>query len=94
MRDALLFTSGYVPALATYPGPAVPRPIHLICQRLDTSIEGVCSDIMGLSKLDWNSSTFYTRVPVTIGVSRKVGAVMAEMVASKGEPPNSYKFFM
>lgn len=93
-RDALLFTSGYVPALATYPGPAVPRPLHLICQRLDTSIEGVCSDIMGLTKLDWNSSTFYTRVPVTIGVSRKVGAVMAEMVASKGEPPNSYKFFM
>jgi hypothetical protein len=49
---------------------------------------------MGLTKLDWNSSTFYTRTPVTIGVSRKVGKVMAEMVANKGEPPNSYKFFM
>lgn len=93
-NEALLFTSGYVPALATYPGPSVPRPLHLICQRLDTSIETVCSDIMGLTKLDWNSSTFYTRMPVTIGVSRKVGEVMAEMVASQGEPPNSYKFFM
>lgn len=93
-KDALLFTSGYVPALATYPGPSVPRPIHLICQRLDTSVEGVCLDMMGLTKLDWNSSTFYTRMPVTIGVSKKVGKVMAEMVASKGEPPSSYKFFM
>ena len=92
--EALLFTSGYVPALATYPGPSVPRPLHLICQRLDSSIETVCADIMGLTKLDWNSSTFYTRMPVTIGVSRKVGEVMAEMVASQGEPPNSYKFFM
>lgn len=92
--EALLFTSGYVPALATYPGPSVPRPLHLVCQRLDSSIESICSDIMGLTKLDWNSSTFYTRMPVTIGVSRKVGEVMAEMVASEGEPPNSYKFFM
>jgi hypothetical protein len=50
--------------------------------------------MMGLTKLDWNSSTFYTRMPVTIGVSKKVGKVMAEMVASKGEPPSSYKFFM
>jgi hypothetical protein len=49
---------------------------------------------MGLTKLDWNSSTFYTRMPVTIGVSRKIGEVMAEMVAIQGEPPNSYKFFM
>jgi len=68
--------------------------LHFICQRLDTSVEGVCSDMMGLTKLDWNSSTFYTRMPVTIGVSKKVGKVMAEMVASKGEPPSSYKFFM
>ena len=57
-------------------------------------IEGVCSDMMGLTKLDWNSSTFYTRMPVTIGVSKKVGKVMVEMVASKGDPPSSYKFFM
>jgi hypothetical protein len=51
-------------------------------------------DMMGLTKLDWNSSTFYTRMPVTIGVSRKVGAVMAEMVATGGTPPSSYRFFM
>lgn len=49
---------------------------------------------MGLTKLDWNTSTSYICVPVTIGVSRKVVAVMAEMAASKGKPPNSYKFFM
>lgn len=49
---------------------------------------------MGLTKLDWNSSTFYTRMPVTIAVSRKVGAVMAEMVSSGGITPSSYRFFM
>jgi len=94
-NEAILFTSGYVPALATYPGPSSPRPLHLICQRLDTSIETVCFDILGLTKLDWNSSMFYTRMPVTIGVSRKVGAVMAEMVsAGVKDPPPSYRFYM
>jgi hypothetical protein len=49
---------------------------------------------MGLTKLDWNSSTFYSRMPVTIGVSRKVGAVMAEMVSGGKTPPSSYRFYM
>lgn len=94
-HEAMLYTSGYVPALGTYPGPSSPRPLHIICQRMDTSIESICRDILGLTKLDWNSSTFYTRMPVTIGVSRKVGAVMAEMTsAGIKEPPSSYRFYM
>ena len=92
--EAILFTSGYVPALATYPGPSVPVPLHLIIQKKDTSIETICRDILCLTKLDWNASAFYTRMPVTIGVSRKVGAVMAEMVNVTKEPPSSYKFYM
>jgi len=44
--------------------------------------------------LDWNTSTFYKRMPVTIGVSGKVGDIMAEMRAIKESPPNSYKFYM
>ena len=93
-REAMLFTTGFIPALGTYPGPSVPRPLHVSCQRLDTSIETVCRDILGLTKLDWNSSTFCTRLPVTIGVSRKVGSVMAEMMAGTDNPPASYKYYM
>ena len=93
-QEAMLFSTGYVPALGTYPGPAAPAPLHLTCQRLDTSLETACWDILGLTKLDWNTSTFYRRMPVTIGVSGKVGDIMAEMRAIKESPPNSYKFYM
>ena len=92
--EAMLFTTGFIPALGTYPGPSAPRPIHVQCQRLDTSIETVCGDLMGLTKLDWNSSTFCRRMPVTIAVSRKVGAVMAEMTSSGIDPPASYRYYM
>jgi len=93
-NEAIMFSSGYVPALATYPGPEVPRPLHLKCQHIDTSIDLICKDIMSLTKLDWNSSTFYIKWPVTIGVSQKVGSVMAEMVAEGGTPPSSYRYYM
>lgn len=93
-NESILFTSGYIPALATYPGPSAPRPLHLICQRLDTSMETICADILGLSKLDWNSSTFYTKLPVTIAVSEKVGSILAEMVLAGITPPTSYRYYM
>lgn len=92
--DAIVFTSGYVPALATYPGPEVPKPIVCRCQRNDTSIDLICKDIMHLTKLDWNSSTFYTKNPVTISVSKKVGDVLSEIKDKDKTPPSSYRFYM
>lgn len=93
-KEAMLFTTGYVPCLGTYPGPATPRPLRLTAQQLDTSMGLVARDVLGLSKLDWNSSAFYSRLPVTIGVSRKVGAIMAELINFGGTPPQSYKYYM
>ncbi len=93
-QEAMLFTTGFISSLGTYPGATVPRPLHIVCQRLDTSMETVCRDILGLTKLDWNSSAFCTRIPVTIGVSRKVGAMMAEMVVVGVTPPTSYRYYM
>ncbi|MCW4028735.1 MAG: hypothetical protein NWE92_03715 [Candidatus Bathyarchaeota archaeon] len=93
-NDAMLFTSGYVPTIGTYPGPSAPKPLHLKCQRIDSSIEMISSDILGLSKLDWNSCTFYTRLPVTIGVSEKVGDILAEMAIANISPPTSYRYYM
>jgi hypothetical protein len=93
-NEAMLFTSGYVPALGSYPGPSAPRPLHLKCQRIDSSLETISRDILGLSKLDWNSSAFYTRLPVTIAVSRKVGDILAEMVLADIAPPRSYRYYM
>ena len=93
-NEAMLFSTGYVPCLGTYPGPATPRPLRISAQQLDTSMNLVSRDILGLSKLDWNSSAFYTRLPVTIGVSRKVGAIMAELINFGETPPQSYKYYM
>jgi hypothetical protein len=93
-NEGMLFTTGYVPALGSYPGPSAPRPLHLTCQRIDSSMETICKDVLSLCKLDWNSSAFYTKLPVTIAVSKKVGDILAEMVLANINPPKSYRYYM
>lgn len=89
-----LYTVGFVPALQTYMGSTVPDPIAIRTARLDTDIDQIVRDIMALTKLDWNSTEFSTREPVTLSVSRKVGEILAETVARGHKPPTSYRHFM
>jgi hypothetical protein len=93
-QTAFLYTTGFVPALRTYPGSSVPAPISFRAARLDTSLKNVAEDIMALTRLDWNSTEFCTRQPVTISVSRKVGAILAEARARGMDPPTGYRFYM
>ncbi len=75
-----LYTKGYVPTLETYPGPRVPTPITVepdpeVCE---TSYLDLCKEILSFTKMDWNTSDFARRKPVTIKVARAVGAILAE----------------
>jgi hypothetical protein len=91
---AYLYTTGYIPALGTYPGNDAPWPLKFSWDRLDSSIEQVARDIMSLTKLDWNNADFCTSQPVTMSVSHKVGEILAETRARGIEPPNSYSYYM
>ena len=89
-----LYTVGYVPSLGTYQGMATPIPLVLDLARIDTSPRRVGIDIMSLTKMDWNSTDFCQREPVTTSVSRKVGHILAEMRARNTEPPQPYRYYM
>ncbi len=91
---SVLYTVGFVPSLGTYQGGTTPNPLVLHPARLDTSLRQISADIMSLTKLDWNSTDFSTRQPVTTSVSRKVGHVLAEMRARDIEPPQAYRYYM
>lgn len=92
--QVILFTTGYVPALQTYKGHSIPSPLLLTTYRLDSSPEIIAKDMMALTKLDWNSCDFNTRLPVTISVSRKVGAILSESSADNKNLPQNYKYYM
>lgn len=77
----LLYTSGYVPFLGSYPGSHVPNPLEVAELIGDTPREQICKEILMLTKLNWNSANFSSRVPITLQFSRGVGEIMKEMPA-------------
>jgi len=90
----ILYTTGYVPSLNTYMGSSVPMPLFLEAYRMDSHPEQIAKDIMALTKLDWNNAYFNVRLPVTIGVSRKVGNILSESSARNIDAPSNYRYYM
>jgi hypothetical protein len=91
-NDHLIFTHGYSPRLRSYPGHRVPSPLFVQHQG-DTEMEIISKEILGLTKLDWNTTSFNKKMPITLAFSRKVGLVLAEFPEDK-EVRNHYKFYM
>lgn len=77
-RYYLLFTNGYVPYLRTYPSKRIPRPLEITEHHGDSTAVSVCQEILALTKLNWNSSTFGSSLPITLRFAHEVGRVLAE----------------
>jgi hypothetical protein len=90
---AYLWTSGYVPRLDTYMGPETPNPIRIRVSRGRCPIETVLSDIMGLTKINFNSCIHNDRLPVTIKFANAVGDVLIS-APMDGEPKLPFKYYI
>jgi hypothetical protein len=75
-KQAFLWTSGYVPRLDTYLGPETPNPLIVRLQKGDCPFDLVLNDILGLTKINFNSCLHNDRLPVTIRFADAVGEVM------------------
>ncbi|MEJ2249275.1 MAG: hypothetical protein P8Y97_06390 [Candidatus Lokiarchaeota archaeon] len=89
-----LYTTGYIPCLDTYPGSMIPKPLEVIVEKSESNTQTLARDILNLTKLDWNSTDFCKRLPVTISVSQKVGKIMGELRGRDIEPPTAYCNYM
>lgn len=91
-REHLLYTSGYTPRIRTYPGHSIPQPLYIFHEG-DSEIKEISNEILGLTKLNWNTTAFATYLPITLAFSGKVGQILSEL--SKNSPlQNHYKFYM
>lgn len=91
--EAYLWTSGYVPRLDTYIGPETPNPLHVRVQRGECPLDQVLYDVMGLTKINFNSCLHNDRLPVTIKFADAVGEVILAAPQS-GEPKLPFKFYI
>jgi hypothetical protein len=95
-RSGLLWTTGYVPDLRTYLGKETPNPIHIEVadgeDRDKIEIETVFEDILGLTKMNFNSCHFNDRLPVTIRFANAIGDILTAVRQEKIPPLPFYYY--
>ncbi len=74
--DAYLWTKGFIPRLQTYPGMEVPNPIEIEICKGYSEIRTVLSDILALTKLNYNACIYGDGVPVTLKFANAVGEIL------------------
>ncbi len=89
----VLYTQGYIPFLRTYPGMRIPNPLEIVEHHGDSTTEVICSEILALTKVNWNSCFFGSSVPITIRFAKSVGKIIAELPPGVN-PQTKYKFYM
>lgn len=91
--DGLLYTRGYVPFLRRYPGMRVPRPLEIVEHHGSASMTQIAQEILALTKLDWNTTMFAGKEPITTAFAWEVGQILSELPPNM-EPKRSYRFYM
>lgn len=91
--QAYLWTAGYVPRLDTYMGPETPNPIFIKVLRGQCPLDTVLKDVLGLTKINFNSCLLSDRMPVTIKFANAVGDVLTSAPLD-GEPKLPFKFYI
>ena len=71
----------------------VPNPLEIRLYEHDSSLEDICEEILGLTKMNWNNTQLDGKQPITIGCARSVGEIMKYV--DEGEKPQvSYSYYM
>lgn len=75
-RMGYLWTKGFVPRLATYPGWEVPNPLLVEIHRGKADLLRVMTDVLGLTKINFNACQFADGQPVTLRFADAVGEIL------------------
>ena len=91
--EGVLYTRGVVDFYKTYPGMYVPSPLRVTAYDQDSSLESLCREILGLTKMNWNNTQLDGRLPITLECARKIGDIM-KYIDPNVRPQVSYSFYM
>ncbi len=93
-HTAFLWTRGYVPRLSAYQGFETPKPLTIeICQG-QGDLRQVLVDILGLTKINYNSCDFSSGVPVTLNFADKVGDILMASPQTVRSPPLPFRYYI
>lgn len=98
-RDALLYVNGTAPGLGSgsanfyQGGKSIPSPLLITRDAGSGPLERTASDVLALSKMDWNNDALYDPLPVTIRYSQTLARVIGH-TAGLPDAMYPYRLFM
>ncbi|MBL8553709.1 MAG: hypothetical protein JNL41_05485 [Phenylobacterium sp.] len=93
-RQALLWTRGYIPRLATYPGFETPKPLSVEVTHGDADLEQVLGDVLALTKVNYNACDFASGIPVTLRFADRVGEILMASPRTAEAPPLPFRYYI
>ena len=93
-QRAILYLRGSVEFFEAYPGMYVPRPLELQLVETESTARQLASEILGLSKLNWNNTQFDGGEPITVRAARQVGDILKCIPEKGGVIQPGFRFFM
>lgn len=89
----ILYTRGSVDFFQTYPGMYIPLPLEFRMDQAEQTAEFLATEILSLTKMNWNKSQFDSTDPITIEGARGVGKIL-KYVSKDEQPQTRYSFYM
>jgi hypothetical protein len=94
-RHGLLFTSGFKSRIGTYDGWEIPVPLSITIQHGDCDLLQVARDILGLTKLNYNTCQLGESQPITIKYSDRIGEILlANPEVSREYWRHNFKYYI
>lgn len=93
-ETGLLYLRGSVSFFESYPGMYVPRPLEFELARTGATVRQVATELIALSKLNWNNTQFDGGEPITVRAARRVGDILKCIPIEGGVVQPSFRFFM
>ncbi|MGY5311768.1 argonaute/piwi family protein [Nocardia gipuzkoensis] len=72
----LLYTTGAIPFYKTYPGHHIPQPLGIRIISADSSPDALATEILALTKMNWNNTRLDGSIPITLRTARTVGTIL------------------
>jgi hypothetical protein len=92
-RSALLWTRGLTPRLKSYVGREVPKPLRVEIVRGNADMRVVLSDVLSLTKLNYNTCMLADGLPVTLRFADAIGEILTAGPQS-GDSPLPFKYYI
>ena len=94
-----LWTHGVVPSVVNekrsyYPGGiGIPAPLRITRYSGNSTVQTLSNEILGFTKMNWNSFNLYTKLPATIDTSNTLAQV-SHLLRHKSEQIFDYRLFI